>query len=174
MKLKTLLAGAVLFCAAAAPCHAADAARHQAVQQMLDALRFDQTLDQMQAQMRQMLAQQFKNDLDREGCGPKPDCKQQAQAAFDKIQQEMAGYFSSPRLRRLMLDNIASFYETNFTADEIRQIAAFYQSPVGQKQLALAPQSTSSIMPILMQDMKANLHPRIQTLMEQLKQEQAH
>lgn len=173
MKLKTLALTASLLCGLSVPCFAADAARHQAVLQLLNTLHFNQTLDQMQAQMMPVMAQQFKKELDGQGCGPAPDCKQKVQAAFDKLQKEMADYFASPRLRQLMLSGISDFYESNFTLDEIHQIDAFYLTPVGQKQLRLGPQAATKIMPALMQDMQTHLRPRLQALSQQLKQDLA-
>jgi hypothetical protein len=38
-----------------------------------------------------------------------------------------------------MVDGIAAIYASNFTADELRQIEAFYRQPVGQKMLDKLP-----------------------------------
>ena len=62
------------------------------------------------------------------------DVQQQIQAAVDSALQSYAGKESS------LLDQLARVYATVFTLEELQQIVAFYDSPVGKKLAAAAPE----------------------------------
>lgn len=47
-----------------------------------------------------------------------------------------------------MIDELAAVYARNFTADELRQVAAFYRMPVGQKMLQKLPAITQESMTV--------------------------
>jgi hypothetical protein len=56
---------------------------------------------------------------------------------YDKIMPLMME--SAQRQLDQMMEEMAAIYAGNFTADEIRQVTAFYRTPVGQKVLDKTP-----------------------------------
>ncbi|UTH75978.1 DUF2059 domain-containing protein [Chromobacterium sp. IIBBL 290-4] len=170
MQLKRFLAGAMLCASFTAPSLAASPAQHQAALQLLATINVDQNLDAVQSKLLPIMTQQLKSQLDSQGCGATPDCKQKLQSAFDKMQILITQYFASPQLRQLLKRSMADFYEANFTLDEIRQIDAFYRTPAGKKQLQMGPQAAAQLMPALMQDMQTHLNPKLKALTDELKQ----
>jgi len=63
-----------------------------------------------------------------------------------------------------MLDALVPLYANTYTLEEVRQMSAFYQSPVGQKMLATTPKLMGESMAISNQIMA----PRINKLMQSL------
>jgi hypothetical protein len=62
------------------------------------------------------------------------------------------------------VDGIALIYARNFTADELRQLTAFYRGPIGQKFLEKMPQIAQESMAMgqkFGQELAGNLRDRI-------------
>jgi hypothetical protein len=74
---------------------------------------------------------------------------------------EMHELFSDPTLVEEMLAEMVPLYARTYTVDEIHQLSAFYQSPVGQKMLATMPRLMTESMAISQRVMM----PRIQKVM---------
>lgn len=69
-----------------------------------------------------------------------PDLAKDLNAVAAKLRKEYA-----PRLSEL-ITHVARLYVQHFTEAELKQIVAFYQSPVGKKLLAQRPQIVNSSM----------------------------
>jgi uncharacterized protein len=63
----------------------------------------------------------------------RPEIERDYEAMMPMVADAFTPYYTS------MVDGIAAIYATNFTADELRQIEAFYRQPVGQKMLEKLP-----------------------------------
>jgi len=63
----------------------------------------------------------------------RPEIERDYEAMMPMVAEAFTPYYAS------MVDGIAAIYATNFTADELRQIEAFYRQPVGQKMLEKMP-----------------------------------
>src|SRR5579871_4718370 len=63
----------------------------------------------------------------------RPELERDYDAMMPMIADAFTPYYES------MVDGIAAIYAANFTADELRQMEAFYRQPVGQKMLEKLP-----------------------------------
>ena len=63
----------------------------------------------------------------------RPEIERDYDAMMPMIADTFTPYYTA------MVDGIAAIYASNFTADELRQIEAFYRQPVGQKMLEKLP-----------------------------------
>jgi hypothetical protein len=139
----------------AAPLPSADPAVVQATKQMLATMRvretmasaFQQVEQQMPAQMAQSVAAAVRNN-------PKMDDKQKADAIAKfqqdapKMQARLHAVFADKTLIDDMVNEMVPAYAETYTLDEIRQLTAFYASPLGQKMLAKMPQLMARSMEI--------------------------
>lgn len=99
----------------------------------------------------------------------------QKTAALAKMNKELGpaveaigGIFSDPTLFDEMMQDTAALYARHFTVTELRQIAAFYKSPVGAKMLTSMPQ----LMNESMQSGQRIVMPRIARIMQKLQSSQ--
>jgi hypothetical protein len=76
--------------------------------------------------------------------------------------------YADPALVDEMLEAMVPIYARHYTVDEMRQMAAFYKTPVGQKSLRLMPQLMSEGMQVGQRIMM----PRMNKLMQELNQNQ--
>jgi hypothetical protein len=130
--------------ALAAP--AADPQATAAVNAMFEAMEMRKNMVAMYAGMQQampaMLRQQIVGMIQAD---PKrtPEQKQEAIAKADKmvpvVAQELGKIVNDPTLIDEMMKEMVPLYADNYTVDEIKQLTAFYQSPIGRKSMALAP-----------------------------------
>lgn len=72
----------------------------------------------------------------------RPEIERDYEAMMPMIADAFTPYYSQ------MVDAIATVYANNFTVDELRQIEAFYQQPVGQKLLEKVPVVSQQAMAI--------------------------
>src|SRR5579863_1459442 len=63
----------------------------------------------------------------------RPEIERDYDAMMPMIADTFTPYYTA------MVDGIAAIYASSFTADELRQIEAFYRQPVGQKMLDKLP-----------------------------------
>jgi len=82
--------------------------------------------------------------------------------------EAIGGIFSDPTLFDEMMQDTAALYARHFTVTELRQIAAFYKSPVGAKMLTSMPQ----LMNESMQSGQRIVMPRIARIMQKLQNSQ--
>ena len=85
-----------------------------------------------------------------------------------KVVDAIGRMYADPALVDEMLEAMVPIYARHYTIDEMRQMAAFYQTPVGQKSLRLMPQ----LMAEGMQVGQRIMMPRMNKLMQELNQNQ--
>ena len=69
-------------------------------------------------------------------------------------------------------EDVIRTYANHFTADELRQLTAFYQSPIGQRFVEVSPQLNASIQEITARRMQ-NVMPQMQQELMQRMMEDA-
>ena len=170
---KTLTLLATVAVLAAAPAFAqstpaADPATVAATRQMLEAMKvrdlmvqsMEQVMQSIPAQMKSMVRAMIQND-------PKLDDEQKQQAlakfeqALPKLMEAVQITLNDPGLVDEMIAEMVPLYARTYTTAEIRQLAAFYKSPLGQKMLAATPKLMAESMDISNRVMA----PRMQKLM---------
>lgn len=158
--MKKFLAALSMFLAVAAPAAyaqapapvppapaAADPAALAAANEMLASMNYRAIAKDMMAQMRQtmpaMMQQGAAASIER---NPNMDAAAK-KAALDKMKTEMPkalaaldSVFTDPTVLDEMMRETANLYARHFTVTELRQIAAFYKTPVGAKMLTSMPQ----------------------------------
>ena len=85
-----------------------------------------------------MMLQQFKSSIVQGRADVERD--------YDALAPRMLPLFDA-RMEEIIA-GIAAVYATHFTADELRQMAAFYRTPVGQKLLQVLPKVTQDVMTV--------------------------
>jgi hypothetical protein len=149
---KTLAAVASAFLVTCAPAFAQSAATLDpaavaAVNQMLVAMHardlmaatLHQVQEQMPSQMRHTVAASIQ-------ANPKLDDKQKSDAlvklddSLRQVRVQMHAVLDDPAVLDEMVAEMVPLYADTYTVDEIQQMTAFYNSPVGQKMLAKTPE----------------------------------
>lgn len=157
--------------AAPAAAGAVDPQISAAVRAMFEAMKYRDIMKATFAQMEVSLPQNMRaGAIAAVNADPKLDAeaKQAKLAEMEKAVPQIGAalhtLFSDPGLMEEMLDALVPIYARTYTLDEVRQMSAFYQSPVGQKMLATTPQLMGEGMAISNQIMA----PRINKLMQSL------
>ncbi len=176
--LAAIASALVLTCAsafshAAAPMPSADPAVVKATKDMFAAMKVREMMTTMMAQAaRQMPVQakmaaaaaiNAKTDLTPE---QKAEALQKADESIQGSIGQMQAVFSDPTLVDDMIAEMVPLYAETYTLDEIRQLTAFYASPLGQKMQAKMPELMNRSMQISQRVMM----PRIQKIMAQSQQ----
>ncbi len=125
---------------------------------------FDQMRRTMPSIMQQGAANAINNDSSLDAA-QKADAIQKMTKDLGAVTEEMSGIFSDPAVFEEMMRATAGVYARHFTVTELRQIAAFYKTPVGVKTLTIMPQLMNESMLIGQQIVM----PRIGKVMEKLK-----
>jgi hypothetical protein len=162
----TLICAPVLVQAAPA----ADSATVEATKQMLDAMKVREMMVQSLRQLEQIMPQQLSASVAQMIQADTKMTAAQKKEALEKFEKrlpattaQMHALFSDATLVDDMVAEMVPLYANTYTVDEIRQLSAFYQSPLGQKMLASTPK-------LMAQSMEINnrvMMPRIQKLMSQ-------
>lgn len=119
----------LLIASLASTAHADQASHRQAVLKLLEVTNARQMQDQMIVQINNMVEKQFDAlDLDANG-----------QEAARKVKKDMAGWLSELLTWDAMKEVYVDIYMDVFTEDEIKEMTAFYQSPLGRKMLQKMP-----------------------------------
>ena len=87
--------------------------------------------NKLATQVMHMMAPQMTQMLVR----VRPDKKKEIVSIMREVMKEL----SAPANMRQLTDQIARIYAEEFTAEEMRQILAFYKTPVGKKLIARMP-----------------------------------
>jgi len=157
----------------AAPVASADPAVVAATRQMLAAMNVRDAMRSMLSSMeRQMPAQMRASALAAINANPNLTPQQKAEQ-LKKLDAEVAAgsaqmhtVFSDPTLIDDMIAETVPLYAETYTLDEIRQLTAFYTSPLGQKMQANIP----VLMARSFEISQRVLTPRIQKAMVQNQQ----
>lgn len=153
---------------------AADAAPSNtaAVRELLDAMNYRATwkasMEQMSRSLPDMMRQQaesaIKGDPDLNDAQRREKLLQM-EADLPKITEALRGVFNDPAVMTEMEAEMVALYSRHFTAAELKQIAAYYRTPVGIKSLQVMPQVMAESMAIS----QRVTGPRIQKAMEQFR-----
>jgi hypothetical protein len=153
---------------------AADPQTTAAVKQMLDAMEMRKNMLAMYAEMQKampaILRQQAVGMIQAD---PKLNAEQkkEAVAKVDKmlpgVSQSVGKIFNDPTLVDEMITEMVPLYANNYTTAEIKQLTAFYQTPVGRKMMALAPKLSAEGMAIG----QRVVTPRLGKLMQEVMQD---
>jgi hypothetical protein len=168
-----VLCSAPAFSFAAAPVASADPAVVKATRDMFEAMKVREMMTNMMAQMAQQMPAQGRMAA-ASAINGNPNLTPQQKAeqlkkADEDIQKSTAGMqrvFSDPTLVDDMIAEMVPLYAETYTLDEIRQLTAFYASPLGQKMQARMPELMSRSMQISQRVMM----PRIQKALAQSQQ----
>jgi len=128
--LATILAGGAHAQAPSHPTPAVDPATRAEAQRIIQSLKLDSVMDQTFAAIRPALVQQ----LAQAGRAT----PQQAEVAVDEV--------IMPALRHAtpeLMAGIADIWARHFSSAELRELGAFYETPVGRRWLQLTPQITA-------------------------------
>lgn len=149
MKKLVLSAVAALALAAGAPVHAQTAATAEstaAVKELMETMNMRAvmraSMQHMVQQLPQMLRQMGEAGIN---ANAKLDAEQKRQALarmeeqMPKVLASMNAVFNDPKLAEEMEQETMAIYARNYTADEMKQVTAFYRTPVGAKMLATMP-----------------------------------
>jgi hypothetical protein len=155
---------------AATPVPSADPAVVAATKQMLASMKIrdvmQASLKQAEQQMPAQLAASLNAMIDSDAtlsAEKKAEAHKKLQEALPTLTAQLHAVFSDPTLVDDMLAEMVPLYAETYTLDEIRQLSAFYASPLGQKMLANMPKLMSRSMDISNRVMM----PRIQKMMAQ-------
>jgi hypothetical protein len=116
----TILLLATLLALGARPAAAQEPLRHELALQLLEAMRMP---EQIQASLATVAATQARMNPDLPGLG-------------DLLREFLARYVTWDALK----DEYAALYAGAFTEEELREMAAFYRTPAGQKLARATPQ----------------------------------
>lgn len=145
------------------------AANVAAVRELLDAMNFRRTwqasMDQMAKSMPALMRQQFEASLSvkKLGDAERKERLAKMEAELPKVVPVLQGVLNDPGLMTDMENEMVSLYSRHFTADELKQMAAYYRTPVGQKNMQMMPQVLSESMAIS----QRITMPRLQKALEQ-------
>jgi hypothetical protein len=165
------LAGMPSF-AMAAP--AADPQVTAAVKVLLDAMDVREAMaasaaameEAMPSMMRSQIAGMIQNDPDRTA-----EQKRQALAKLEEMLPVVARasgkVLRDPAVVDEMIAEMVPLYANNYSLDEIRQLTAFYRTPLGRKMMALTPRLAAESMAIGQRVML----PRLGKLMQEVAQD---
>ena len=148
-----------------------DPDRAAAVKEMLVAMHYrdsmQQTMDQVMKNMPAIMLQgataAIKNNKTLTDA-QKNDALAKATREVPPAAAAMAATFSDPALMDEIAAEFVPLYARHFTAAEIRQLAAFYKTPIGMKMIAVMPQIAGESMQISQKVML----PRISAAIEKV------
>ena len=120
----------------------------------------------MPAMMRAQAASMIQNDASL-SAGQKRDAMAKVDKVLPGVAQALNQMFHDPALVDEMLAEMVPLYANNFTAAEIRELTAFYATPLGRKMMTMMPKLSAESMAL---SQKIVL-PRIGNLMQQALQE---
>jgi hypothetical protein len=155
---------------AATPVSSADPAVVAATKQMMASMKIRDVMlaslkqadQQMPAQMAASLNAMIDSDATM-SADKKAEAHKKLQEALPTLTAQTHAVMTDPSLVDDMLAEMVPLYAETYTLDEIRQLSAFYASPLGQKMLANMPTLMSRSMEISNRVMM----PRIQKMMAQ-------
>lgn len=174
MKKFLLAFSTVLALAGTAPSYAAPAADPQvtaAVKQMFEAMRYREIMTDMYKQMEASIPANIRRTTTAAvNADPRLDAaaKQARLAEMEKrlpaATAAIRTLFRDPAVTDEILEAMVPVYARHYTLDEVRQLSAFYKTPVGHKSLVVMPQLMAESMAVSNQV----LGPRLNKLMQSI------
>ncbi len=139
-----------------------------AIKELLDAMNTRENLGKTFQAMAQTLPPQMAQAMNREieSSALTPEQKQKVREGmnqpFDGAVKEAQGIVTSPKLVDDTIEKMYGIYAKYYTVSDLKQLVAFYKSPIGAKTLTAMPQAINESL----QAGVANFQPRINALME--------
>jgi uncharacterized protein len=124
--------------------------------ELLQLVHFDDTIKNMQGQISAMLEQQFESYSTCESARPV------LHEFSTELTEKMMGKLSDEGMKV----DVAAVYADVFSVEELREINAFFKSPLGQKMIEKMPELMQKSMLITQSRMKSMM-PELQSLGEQ-------
>ncbi len=157
---------------------AADTPAVAATKAMFDAMEMRKNMNAMYAEMQKsmpmMLRQQAVAMIEAD---PKLNAEQKKEA-IAKAEQMLPGVaqainkiFNDQTLIDEMINEMVPLYASNYTVEEIKQMTAFYKSPVGRKMMTLTPRLAAEGMAIGQRVMNPRLGKLMQDVMQELQKQ---
>jgi hypothetical protein len=124
-----------------------DPAAAAAARELLDAMKYrdvmDKALEQMRKNVPVMMLQLATNGVNADTKLSETERKAALDKATKDLPTAVAGateVLADPKLLDDVINAIVPVYARYFSADELKQMAAFYRTPAGIKMLAIMPQ----------------------------------
>ena len=156
---------------AAAPAAAVDPASLAASRELFEAMNYRATMTGMLQQMSQGIAQSIRASYEASIHNNPKLSAEQKKDALAKMENDLLrvvgavqGAMNDPGMMDEILAETIPLYARTFSADELKQIAAFYRTPVGARMLAAIPQLTGQGMQIGQQIVTRRLGPVMRKL----------
>ncbi|SFD48890.1 DUF2059 domain-containing protein [Massilia yuzhufengensis] len=157
--------------ALAAP--AADPQATAAVKAMLDAMEMRKNMLAMYAEMQKAMPSIMRQQMvgliqadPKLNAEQKKEAIAKAEKALPQVAQTVGKIFNDPALIDEMITEMVPLYTNNYTVDEIKQLTAFYKSPIGRKMMALSPKLSAEGMAIGQRVVTPRLGKLMQDLMQ--------
>jgi len=155
---------------------APDPAASAAANELFEAMHYRTMMNGMMQQMTQGMEQTMRASAEAAIKSNPKTTPEQKKAALAKMEADLPaavarvrGVLNDAGLVDEMMAEIVPFYARTYTADELKQITAFYRSPVGVKMMATMPQ----LMQTAMQVAQKVMVKRVQPMMEQMQAQPA-
>ena len=163
--------------AAPAPAAAIDPAALAASQDLFEAMNHRAIMIGMLQQMSQGMARSIRAGAEAGiNNNPKLSAEQKKQA-LAKMEAELPpfitaaqGLMNDPVMVDEILAETVPIYARTFSVDELKQMAAFYRTPVGAKMLASMPQLMAQGMQVGQQVVSRRIGPLMQKMQQESKQ----
>lgn len=139
--------------------HADDASKRVKVQEMLELLHIDRTMDQLMNMMEQQAVAATNAKLSTQGASA------DQKARVDAFQKQLFDFIASQIGWKGMQTEYVDMYSQTFTEDEIDGMLAFYKSPAGVAIIAKTPELTSKAGLVVSKKM-LTLKPEIEKMVE--------
>ncbi|NYE62299.1 hypothetical protein FHW58_003514 [Duganella sp. 1224] len=154
----------------------ADAASTAAARELFDSMNYRAVLQGMMQQMAQGMAASMRGGAEAAIKNNPKLSADDKQKALAQMEAELPGAVSAmqsvlndPALVDDILNETVPIYARNFSADELKQITAFYRTPVGAKMLTKMPQLMGEGMQVGQQIVARRIGPMMQKLQQQQK-----
>lgn len=169
----SLVTSLALIGAPVAYAQTADAASSAAAKELFDSMNYRSVLQGMMQQMAQGMAASMRGGAEAAINNNSKLSADDKQKALAKMEAElpaaigaMQSVLGDPALVDDILNETVPIYARNFSADELKQITAFYRTPVGAKMLAKMPQLMGEGMQVGQQIVARRIGPMMQKLQQ--------
>lgn len=169
----SLVTSLALIGAPVAYAQTADAASSAAAKELFDSMNYRSVLQGMMQQMAQGMAASMRGGAEAAINNNSKLSADDKQKALAKMEAElpaaigaMQSVLGDPALVDDILNETVPIYARNFSADELKQITAFYRTPVVAKMLAKMPQLMGEGMQVGQQIVARRIGPMMQKLQQ--------
>ncbi len=140
-----------------------------AIKELLDAMNTRDALTKAYGAISQSLAPRMAEAMNRQievnaslSADQKQKMRQNIGPAFDSTVREAMGVVTAPKLVDETMDKMIPIYAKYFTLPEVKQLTAFYRTPLGNKTLSTMAQANNEAL----QAGAAIFSPRISAIMD--------